>query len=153
MILSLKHNKGLTINNFQLTYAAFLFPAIPLMMLTFGNRWIAISSLIRKMHSDLIDVKFNKKSKLAFKYIEQINLLNTRLKYVRLMQLFSGLSFLFNLLTIIVGIFEIYYALFLFILALVFFSLAIIIFLVEINISSKALKTHLQDLESLDKKE
>ena len=152
MILSLKHNKGLTINNFQLTYAAFLFPAIPLMMLTFGNRWVAISSLIRKMHGDLIDVKINKKSKLAFKYIEQINLLNTRLKYVRLMQLFSGLSFLFNLLTIIIGIFEIYYALFLFILALVFFSLAIIIFLVEINISSKALKTHLQDLESLDKK-
>ena len=43
--------------NFNLTYAAFLFPAIPLMMLTFGNRWIAISKLIRQMHSDFIKRK------------------------------------------------------------------------------------------------
>ena len=70
-----------------------MFPAIPLMMLTFGNRWIAISSLIRKVHSDFIDVKINKKSKQAKKYLEQIKVLNIRLRYVKLMQFFSGLSF------------------------------------------------------------
>jgi|TARA_B100001540_G_C15221267_1_gene379617 Protein of unknown function (DUF2721). len=136
--------------NFQLTFPAFLFPAIPLMMLTFGNRWIAISSLIRKVHGDFIDVKINKKSKLAKKYLQQIKVLNTRLKYVKLMQFFSGLSFLFNLLTIIIGIFEIEIAVLFFIPAILFFSIAIIFFLIEINLSSKALKTHLQDLQQID---
>tara|TARA_B100000579_G_scaffold399162_1_gene379926 strand:+ start:2431 stop:2856 length:426 start_codon:yes stop_codon:yes gene_type:complete len=136
--------------NFQLTFPAFLFPAIPLMMLTFGNRWIAISSLIRKVHSDFIDVKINKKSKLAKKYLEQIKVLNIRLRYVKLMQFFSGLSFLFNLFTIIIGIFEIKFAIIFFIPAILFFSIAIIFFLIEINLSSNALKTHLQDLEQID---
>ena len=120
------------------------------MMLTFGNRWIAISSLIRKVHSDFIDVKINKKSKLAKKYLEQIKVLNIRLRYVKLMQFFSGLSFLFNLFTIIIGIFDIKFAIIFFIPAILFFSIAIIFFLIEINLSSNALKTHLQDLEQID---
>ena len=49
--------------SFNLTYAACLFPAIPLMMLTFGNRWIAISKLIRQMHKDLIDKRKQKSKK------------------------------------------------------------------------------------------
>ena len=69
--------------NFQLTYPAFLFPAIPLMMLTFGNRWIAISSLIRKVHSDFIGIKINRSSGLTKKYLEQIKVLNVRLRYVK----------------------------------------------------------------------
>ena len=52
-------------NEFNLTYAAFLFPAIPLMMLTFGNRWIAISKLIRQMHYDFLDKK-KKKKRVSF---------------------------------------------------------------------------------------
>ncbi len=51
-------------NEFNLTYAAFLFPAIPLMMLTFGNRWIAISKLIRQMHYDFLDKKKKEASQL-----------------------------------------------------------------------------------------
>ena len=41
-------------------------------------------------------------------------------------------------------------ALIVFITALVFFALAICVFLIEINISTKALRTHLEDLEDLD---
>jgi hypothetical protein len=37
-----------------------------------------------------------------------------------------------------------------FITALFFFALAICVFLIEINISTKALRTHLEDLEDLD---
>ena len=88
--------------SFNLTYAAFLFPAIPLMMLTFGNRWIAISKLIRQMHKDLID-KRKQQSKSAPKYLVQIKILSLRLKYVKYMQLFSGLAFIINLLTILFG--------------------------------------------------
>ena len=63
--------------NFKLTYAAFLFPAIPLMMLTFGNRWIAISKLIRQMHSDFLDKKKNR-SESADKYLTQIKILSLK---------------------------------------------------------------------------
>ena len=135
--------------SFNLTYAAFLFPAIPLMMLTFGNRWIAISKLIRQMHRDLID-KRKQKSKSAPKYLVQIKILSLRLKYVKYMQLFSGIAFIMNLLTILFGMIGNTVAPYLFAMALLIFSTALIIFLIEINLSSQALKTHLEDLE--DKK-
>ena len=135
--------------SFNLTYAAFLFPAIPLMMLTFGNRWIAISKLIRQMHKDLID-KRKQQSKSAPKYLVQIKILSLRLKYVKYMQLFSGLAFIINLLTILFGMIGSTITPYLFALALVIFSTALVIFLIEINLSSRALKTHLEDLE--DKK-
>ena len=67
------------------TVSALMFPAIPLMMLTFGNRWIAISKLIRQMHKDLID-KQKQQSKSAPKYVVQIKILSLRLKYVKYMQ-------------------------------------------------------------------
>ena len=94
--------------SFDLTYSAFLFPAIPLMMLTFGNRWISISALIRKMHAEFIDKKKSSNEKSAKKYLSQIKVLNKRLRYVKLMQFFSGLSFLCNLITIMAGTFNLY---------------------------------------------
>ena len=135
--------------NFKLTYAAFLFPAIPLMMLTFGNRWIAISKLIRQMHRDFID-KRQQQSRSAPKYLVQIKILSLRLKYVKYMQLFSGLAFIVNLLTILLGMIGSIVTPYFFSLALVIFATALVIFLIEINLSSHALKTHLEDFE--DKK-
>lgn len=114
------------------------------MMLTFGNRWIAISKLIRQMHSDLVNSK--KPNKSGEKYITQIVILNLRLKYVKYMQLFSGLAFILNLLSILVGIFNSFMAPYIFVLALILFSFALAIFIVEIIISSKALKAHLEDI-------
>ena len=119
------------------------------MMLTFGNRWIAISKLIRQMHKDLID-KRKQQSKSAPKYLVQIKILSLRLKYVKYMQLFSGIAFIINLLTILFGMIGSTIAPYLFAIAIVIFSTALIIFLIEINLSSQALKTHLEDLE--DKK-
>ena len=136
--------------NFNLTYAAFLFPAIPLMMLTFGNRWIAISKLIRQMHKDFIDDKRKHQSRLVPKYLVQIKILSLRLKYVKYMQLFSALAFIVNLLTILLGMIGSIVTSYFFALALVIFATALVIFLVEINLSSHALKTHLEDFE--DKK-
>ena len=84
--------------SFELTYAAFLFPAIPLMMISFNNRYTSLSRLIRKIHDEFINKKISKTDKSAMRYLAQINILNKRLVYVKLMQLFSGLSFFFNLL-------------------------------------------------------
>ncbi len=137
-------------HNFQLTYAAFLFPAIPLMMISFGNRYTSLSKLIRKIHDEFINKKISPNDKSASRYFAQIQILNKRLRYVKLMQFFSGISFFLNLITILVGIYFLDVSLILFITALFFFALAICVFLIEINISTKALRTHLEDLEDLD---
>ena len=137
-------------HNFQLTYAAFLFPAIPLMMISFGNRYTSLSKLIRKIHDEFINKKISSNDKSASRYFAQIQILNKRLRYVKLMQFFSGISFFLNLITILVGIYFLDISLILFITALFFFALAICVFLIEINISTKALRTHLEDLENLD---
>ena len=137
-------------HNFQLTYAAFLFPAIPLMMISFGNRYTSLSKLIRKIHDEFINKKISPNDKSASRYFAQIHILNKRLRYVKLMQFFSGISFFLNLITILVGIYFLDISLILFITALVFFALAICVFLIEINLSTKALRTHLEDLEDLD---
>ena len=137
-------------HNFQLTYAAFLFPAIPLMMISFGNRYTSLSKLIRKIHDEFINKKISPDDKSASRYFAQIQILNKRLRYVKLMQFFSGISFFLNLITILVGIYFLDISLILFITALFFFALAICVFLIEINISTKALRTHLEDLEDLD---
>ena len=137
-------------HNFQLTYAAFLFPAIPLMMISFGNRYTSLSKLIRKIHDEFINKKISPNDKSASRYFAQIKILNKRLRYVKLMQFFSGISFFLNLITILIGIYFLDISLILFITALFFFALAICVFLIEINISTKALRTHLEDLEDLD---
>ena len=137
-------------HNFQLTYAAFLFPAIPLMMISFGNRYTSLSKLIRRIHDEFINKKISPNDKSASRYFAQIHILNKRLRYVKLMQFFSGISFFLNLITILVGIYFLDISLILFITALFFFALAICVFLIEINISTKALRTHLEDLEDLD---
>ncbi len=137
-------------HNFQLTYAAFLFPAIPLMMISFGNRYTSLSKLIRKIHDEFINKKISPNDKSASRYFAQIHILNKRLRYVKLMQFFSGISFFLNLITILIGIYFLNISLILFITALFFFALAICVFLIEINISTKALRTHLEDLEDLD---
>ena len=137
-------------HNFQLTYAAFLFPAIPLMMISFGNRYTSLSKLIRKIHDEFINKKISPNDKSASRYFAQIHILNKRLRYVKLMQFFSGISFFLNLITILVGIYFLDISLIIFITALFFFALAICVFLIEINISTKALRTHLEDLEDLD---
>ena len=137
-------------HNFQLTYAAFLFPAIPLMMISFGNRYTSLSKLIRKIHDEFINKKISPNDKSASRYFAQIQILNKRLRYVKLMQFFSGISFFLNLITILVGIYFLDISLILFITALFFFALAICVFLIEINISTKALRAHLEDLEDLN---
>ena len=101
------------------------------------------------MHRDFVD-KRKQQSRSAPKYLVQIKILSLRLKYVKYMQLFSGLAFIINLLTILLGMIGSIVTPYFFALALIIFATALVIFLIEINLSSHALKTHLEDFE--DKK-
>ena len=132
----------------QFWYPLFLFPAIPLMMTTFGNRWVSLSSLIRKTHDKILADNIQGKKRL--RYLDELKILNKRIILVRLMQTLSALSFIFNLMTIFFGYLKfVDVATLCFGFAVIVFMIAIITFIIEIQISITALKKHLEDLEDL----
>ena len=135
-------------NNFSTLYPALLFPAIPLMMISFGNRYTSLAALIRKIH-DLIVVNHPSK-KNAKHYLDQIKVLTQRLALVRASQTLSGVSFILNLLSIYCSYIENYeIALNFFGFGVLVFALAILTFIYEIQLSTKALSKHLEDLKDL----
>lgn len=72
-------------------YPALLFPAIPLMMISFGNRYSTLAALIRSIHDSII---VNNSTLLSKSYLDQLRVLTTRLQMVRFMQTLSAISFL-----------------------------------------------------------
>jgi len=132
----------------QFWYPLFLFPAIPLMMTTFGNRWISLSALIRKTHDQILAENIQGQKRV--RYLDELKILNKRVMLVMMMQTLSALSFILNLLTIFFGYLQmIDMATVCFGVAVVLFMIAIITFIVEIQLSVGALKKHLEDLEDL----
>ena len=135
-------------NNFSTLYPALLFPAIPLMMISFGNRYTSLAALIRKIHDLIVVNHLSKKN--AKHYIDQIKVLTQRLALVRASQTLSGVSFILNLLSIYCSYIENYeIALNFFGFGVLVFALAILTFIYEIQLSTKALSKHLEDLKDL----
>ena len=132
------------------TVTALMFPAIPLIMGVYSNRFHTLSNLIRKIHDELINKKITSKDKSAKRYLAQVEILNQRLSYVLYVQTLSGCAFICNLLSILFGIFSSFlFSVLFFILALGIFSTAMLLFLIELRLAGKALKTHLEDLEEI----
>ena len=128
---------------------AILFPAIPLMMVNFGNRYSSLSTLIRKIHDELINKKISKNDKSANRYLAQIKILRQRLVLNRMMQTTASLSFLVNLMSIYFGFEYKDYFVGTFLFAVLLFSISIIIYIYELQIAVQALDKHLEDLEEL----
>ena len=135
-------------NNFSTLYPALLFPAIPLMMISFGNRYTSLAALIRKIHDLIVVNHLSKKN--AKHYLDQIKVLTQRLALVRASQTLSGVSFILNLLSIYCSYIKNYeIALNFFGFGVLVFALAILTFIYEIQLSTKALSKHLEDLKDL----
>ena len=135
-------------NNFSTLYPALLFPAIPLMMISFGNRYTSLAALIRKIHDLIVVNHLSKKN--AKHYLDQIKVLTQRLALVRASQTLSGVSFILNLLSIYCSYIENYeIALNFFGFGVLVFALAILTFIYEIQLSTKALSKHFEDLKDL----
>ena len=135
-------------NNFSTLYPALLFPAIPLMMISFGNRYTSLAALIRKIHDLIVVNHLSRKN--AKHYLDQIKILTQRLALVRASQSLSGLSFILNLLSIYCSYIEKYeIALNFFGFGVLVFALAILTFIYEIQLSTRALSKHLEDLKDL----
>ena len=126
---------------FTLTTPAVLFPAISLLLLAYTNRFLALDSVIRKLHADY---------KIAPDptYLGQIQNLRWRIRLVRDMQFCGVLS----LLLCTVCMFLLFYgstttAEVVFAISLLVMILSLVFSLIEIQQSVRALDLHLQDIE------
>lgn len=124
-----------------LTTPAILFPAVSLLMLAYTNRFLAIASIIRTLHS-----RYNAEGSSAVR--RQIENLRSRLGLIRWMQSFGIMSLIACILSVVVlfcqvrFIGEILFGLSLF---LMLFSL--LFCLREIHLSGRALEIELEDME------
>lgn len=129
---------------------AALFPAIPLMMISFGNRYMSMASLIRKIHDEVIAKKLTRKDKATNRYLKQIALLRKRLILNRATSTLAAISFIANLVAMyFVYTNDIILFASTFVASLIAFGVSLILYIVELQLSTTALDTHLQDLEDL----
>ena len=124
--------------------------AMPLMMINFGNRYTTLATLIRKIHDELTVRKLTKKDKETNRYLKQIDVLRNRLILNRITATLAASAFLCNLISLYFGftenITEFGYC---FTLSITLFGIAIVLYIVELQLATRALDTHLQDLEEL----
>jgi len=120
---------------------ALLFPTISLLMLAYTNRFLAIASLIRNLHK-----QYNEEPDP--KLLEQIKNLRLRLRLIQNMQALGVLCLFFCVLcmfTIYTN--HIFMATIFFGIALILLMSSLVFSIVEINISTRALRIELSDIE------
>ena len=129
--------------NIDYTVTALMFPAIPLLMSVYGNRFHTLSSLIRKLHDEFVFEKH-----IPPEWKKQLINLNGRINILKITIMFASFGFLFNMLTV--------FALYLdriFLARVIFGScclsmiISIIFFIREIHLSTSALKLHMSDMD------
>jgi len=129
--------------NIDYTVTALMFPAIPLTMSIYSNRFHTLSSLIRKLHDEYIFEKH-----IPSEWEKQLINLNGRIKLLRYSIVFASFGFLFNMLTVF-GLYlnRIFEARIIFGSCCVAMIISIIFFIREIQLSTKSLKLHLSDMK------
>ena len=129
------------------TVAALMFPAIPLMMTMYSNRFHTLSALIRQLHD-----KFTFEKKIPPELEKQLHVLNKRTNYLKYVMGFSSFGFLFNMLTVLLLYLNLtFYARLSFALCCICMIISIFLFLQEVRMSNQALKYHLSDMDSMKK--
>ena len=128
--------------NVDFTVTALMFPAIPLIMAVYSNRFHTLSALVRKLHDEQIFQK-----QIPSEWKKQLENLNGRITLLKYTLALGGCGFLFNMLTV----FALYFGSTL--MARVIFGtccismiFSIILFIREIFLSTNALRLHLSDM-------
>ena len=127
------------------TVAALMFPAIPLMMTMYSNRFHTLSALIRQLHD-----KYTFEKKVPPELENQLHVLNNRTNLLKYKMGFAAFGFLFNMTTVLLlylGSLQI--ARLNFAACCVCMIVSIFLFLQEIRLSNQALKYHLSDMDSM----
>ena len=129
--------------NIDYTVTALMFPAIPLTMNIYSNRFHSLSKLIRELHDEHVY-----ENHIPPEWKKQFINLSGRINLLKLTIMFASFGFLFNMLTV--------FALYLndiFVARIIFGScclsmiISIIFFIREIQISTNALKLHMSDMD------
>ena len=129
------------------TVAALMFPAIPLMMTMYSNRFHTLSALIRKLHD-----QYTFEKKIPPEWENQLHVLNKRTNFLKFVMGFSSFGFLFNMLTVMLLYLNYtFYARLSFASCCICMIVSIFLFLQEVRLSNEALKYHLSDMASMRK--
>ena len=124
------------------TVTALMFPAIPLMMAIYSNRFHTLSGLIRKVHDELVFEKH-----IPPEWKKQLINLSGRINILKYTIMFASFAFLFNMLTVFALYFEkVFVARVIFGPCCLSMIISIIFFIREIQISTRALRLHMSDM-------
>ena len=124
-----------------------LFPAIPLMMVNFGNRYTVLANLIRHLHDEVI--RDNVLPNDAERYLRQISRLRDRLRLIGITQSCAAMAFMLALTAMIAIYFdEPTIASIMFLCSIGLLIISMLFFTREIQIANIALDVHLSDLET-----
>ena len=129
--------------NIDYTVTALMFPAIPLLMSIYSNRFHSLSKLIRELHDEHVY-----ENHVPHEWKKQFINLSGRITLLRWTIMFAAFGFLFNMMTVL-GLYlnEIFIARLIFGSCCLSMIISILFFIREIHISTNALKpvsyTHL----------
>ena len=122
-----------------------LFPAIPLMMVNFGNRYAILATLIRHLHDEVI--RDNVSPNDAERFLLQINRLRDRLRLIGIIQSCAAISFVLALGAMIAAYFgHIVAASWLFLGSIFLLMGSMLLFTREIQIANTVVDVHVSDL-------
>ena len=124
-----------------------LFPAIPLMMVNFGNRYTVLANLVRHLHDEVIrdDLSQNDTERLLLK----ISRLRNRLWLISITQSCAAIGFVLALMAMILTYFDkTIVASMMFLCAITLLIIPMLLFTREIQIANSALDVHLSDLQT-----
>ena len=129
--------------NIDYTVAALMFPAMALIMGVYNTRFHTLSALIRKLHDEYVFQKH-----IPPEWKKQLKNLSRRSVNLKYAIGSAGLAFLFDMLTVFALYLDlIFYARLIFGLCCLSLFLSIVLYLVEIFVSTRALKLHLSDMK------
>ena len=129
--------------NIDYTVTALMFPAIPLLMGVYSNRFHTLSKLIRELHDEHVYEKH-----VPAEWQKQFLNLSSRISILRWTIMFAAFGVLFNMLTVFaLYLDELFVARVIFGSCCLSMIISIIFFIKEIQISTNALNLHMSDMD------
>ena len=129
--------------NIDYTVTALMFPAIPLLMGVYSNRFHTLSRLIRELHDEHVYEKH-----IPAEWKKQFINLSRRISILRWTIMFAAFGVLFNMLTVFaLYLNELFLARVIFGSCCLSMIISIIFFIREIQISTNALNLHMSDMD------
>ena len=129
--------------NVDYTVTALMFPAIPLLMSVYGNRFHTLSNLIRKIHDEYVWEKH-----IPPEWEKQLKNLNERVRWMKYTLGFASFGFLFNMITVFALYLDnVFFARIIFGSCCLVMIISVIFFIRDIFVSTETLKLHLSDMK------